>query len=186
MAMCRIRSSCYPQFVRRTQYILPIFLAVLLNGCKHAPAILQPQPSTDQKEMADAQMELAQVPLPVKSRYLTVHSLSEWENPYLTVQAEIITLHVLMPDDNPSPLGQGGMLRPIGARRQELTLRLGDLPQALTAIPVEAWPYGRVITVEEQHGADSSAEPAVRRNVEATLKMLNDLGLVADEWTEQQ
>jgi len=166
-----------------------IAVAVIASGCKHAPAIPEPQPSAarvaQQKVLAAAQAQLAQIPLPTKSRYVAVHSLNDWQNPYMTVQASMITLHVLLPDDNPSEFGQGGVLRPVAARRQELTLRLGDLPDALSAIPEEAWPYGRVIAVEEQGGVAPSERPAVRKNVESVLKSMNDLGVIAVEWNDQ-
>ena len=37
-----------------------------------------------------------------------------WENPYLTVQGGMVTLHVMQADANTSDLGVGGMLRPTG------------------------------------------------------------------------
>jgi hypothetical protein len=192
--VCIPSPACYPQSVRRAFLalfciVLPVTFAAGFAGCKHAPAIPEPQPSAareaQQQVISDALDQLNQIPPPAKTRYLAVHSLSGWENPYITVQATVLTLHVLMPDQNPSSLGQGGMLRPVAARRQDLTLRPGELPKALAAIPAEAWPYGRVIAVEEQRGAAPSEEPAIRRSVEATLKTLNDLGVVADEWTDQ-
>jgi hypothetical protein len=158
-------------------------------GCKHAPAIPEPQQSAAraaaQKTMNDAQNELSLIPPPVKTRYTAVKSLAEWQNPYLTVEASNVTLHVLTPDSNPSSLGEGSMLRPVNARREEMVVRMSDLAEALAAVPEGAWPYGRVIAVEEQSGAPANERPAIRRNVEATLKMMNDLGLVADEWNEQ-
>ena len=115
---------------------------------------------------------------------MAVHSLSSWENPYLTVQENIATVHVTIADANPSALGTGGLLRPVAARRQDVIVRTSDLPNALSAIPESSWPYGRVIAVEEAHDTPQSARPAVRRNVEATLKTLGDLGVVAYEWNE--
>jgi hypothetical protein len=76
------------------------------------------------------------------------------------------------------------MLRPVGARHQDLNVRASDLPAALNAIPENSWPYGRVIAVEEAHQTPTSAQPAVRRNVEGTLKTLGDLGVVVYEWNE--
>jgi hypothetical protein len=58
------------------------------------------------------------------------------------------------------------------------------LPAALNAIPENSWPYGRVVAVEEAHDAPASARPAIRRNVEATIKTLSDLGVVVYEWNE--
>lgn len=115
---------------------------------------------------------------------MAVHSISDWQNPYLTVQANMATLHVTVADANPSTLGVGGMLRPASARHQDVTIRLADLPEALDAVPETSWPYGRVIAIEEPHGTPKSDEPAVRRNVENTIKTLNDLGIVVYDWTE--
>jgi hypothetical protein len=115
---------------------------------------------------------------------MAVHSLTSWENPYLTVQGGMVTLHVLMADANTSGLGEGGMLRPVGARRRNLDVRVSDLPAALNAIPESAWPYGRVVAVEEAHEIPIKARAEVRRNVETVLKTLGDLGVVAYEWTD--
>jgi hypothetical protein len=73
-------------------------------------------------------------------------------------------------------------MQPAGARRQELTLRLSDLPEALAALPQEAWPYGRVIAVEEGPVTVRADRIPVRRNVETTIQLLNDLGVVVYEW----
>lgn len=135
-------------------------------------------------EIDAARQQLDLIPPPSKSRYLAVSTLSGWENPFITVQQDMLVLHVLQPDANPSTFDQGGLLRPVSARRQDLSIRLSDLPSALSAIPEEAWPYGRVVAVEEVHNIPKSVEPSVRRNVEATIKVLNDLGVVVDEWPE--
>jgi hypothetical protein len=115
---------------------------------------------------------------------MSVHTLSDWQNPYITVQANMVTLHVLLADANPSGFDQGGVLRPVGARRQDLEVRIGDLPAALNAVPASSWPYGRVIAVEEAHNTPASGLPQVRRNMEGAMQMLNDLGIVVDDRTE--
>jgi hypothetical protein len=76
------------------------------------------------------------------------------------------------------------MLRPVGARSQVLNVRVSDLPAALNAVPENSWPYGRVVAVEEAHETPASDRPAVRRNVESTIKTLSDLGVVVYEWNE--
>lgn len=160
-------------------------LSFLLAGCTRTtvPEASAPVPQRqDALTAARAQMEL--IPPPSKSRYMAVQSLTSWENPYLTVQGAMVTLHVLMADGNTSQLGQGGLLRPVGARRRNLDVRISDLPAALNAIPESAWPYGRVVAVEEAHEIPQHARPQVRRNVETVLKTLGDLGVVAYEWNE--
>lgn len=156
---------------------------LLLGGCRSASAGTTPQVASS-AEIDSARQSMNLIPPPSKSRYLAVHSLSSWENPYLTVQENIATLHVTLADANPTDLGTGGMLRPAGARRQDVVVRMSDLPQALSAVPESSWPYGRVVAVEEAHDTPVSARPAVRRNVESTLKTLGDLGIVVYEWNE--
>jgi hypothetical protein len=130
-----------------------------------------------------ARQELDQIPPPSKSRYLAVHTQENWQNPFLIVGRDSVNLRVIYPDTNPSGMGPGGMLRPSSARQQDLNVRLTDLPKALAAIPEDAWPYGRVIAVEEGTGLAKKDKTQVRRNVEATIQVLNDLGVVVDEWT---
>ena len=125
---------------------------------------------------------LAAIPLPTKSLYVDVRDPGAWANPFLSVDAETLNLRIMLADANPSSLGQGGMLRPEGARRQEIQLRLGDLPGALIALPAGAWRYGRVIAVAESPLAAKKDRPKVRRNLEAALQQLSDLGVVVEEW----
>ena len=125
---------------------------------------------------------LAAIPLPTKSLYVDIHESGAWANPFVSVDADTLNLRVTMADANPSPVGQGTMLRPAAARRQELPLRPNDLAQAIVALPPGAWPYGRVIAVAESPVANRKARAKVRANMEAAIRQLNDLGLVVEEW----
>ncbi len=140
--------------------------------------------SQQQQINDDVRKDLELIPPPSKTRYLAVRSLTSWENPYITVQGEMVTVHVTLADANTSTLGQGGMLRPVGARRQNLDIRVAELPAALNAVPQSAWPYGRVIAVEEAHDAPAAARPEIRRNMEKVMRSLGDLGVVVYEWAE--
>ena len=126
--------------------------------------------------------QLARIPLPTKSLYVDVHEPGLWANPFLTVDADRINLRITMVDANPSTLGQGSMLRPEAARRQEVQVRPADLADALIALPPGAWRYGRVVAVAESPLANKKDQPKVRRNVEAAIQQLNDLGIVVEEW----
>jgi hypothetical protein len=159
--------------------------ALLLAGCHGNPAsvLSTEQGRAQQKAQQSAQMEsqreqMDQIPPPAKGRYMAIHSFESWENPYLTVQPGMFELHVTLADANTSTLGEGGMLRPIGARRQELNIALDDLGEAITAVPQSAWPYGRVIAIEEAHKTPAAQEPSVRRNMESAINKLSDLGIV--------
>jgi hypothetical protein len=133
-------------------------------------------------ERDNQRAQLERIPLPTKSLYIDVHDASAWANPFLSVGPETINLRILLPDNNPNPSAQGSLLRPAAARRQELVLRPEDLAKAVIAIPSGAWRYGRVIAVAESSTAVAKDRPKVRRNVEAAIKQLNDLGVVVEEW----
>jgi hypothetical protein len=169
-----------------------IFLSVVggmtfgLAGCTRTAAVSETRTPdvSQQREMDAARQQLELIPPPSKTRYMAVRSLSVWENPYVTVQGGMVTLHVVTADANKSNLGLGGMLRPMGARRQDLNVRISELTSALNAIPEGSWPYGRVVAVEEAHQVPEHARPEVRRNMEIVMKTLNDLGIVVYEWNE--
>jgi Asp-tRNA(Asn)/Glu-tRNA(Gln) amidotransferase A subunit family amidase len=151
------------------------------NVAQHAEQAQQrAQAAAAERDQQRAQ--LAQIPLPTKSLYATVHDPSQWKNPFISVDATMIDLHVIMADANPSDLGQGTMLRPEAARRQELQIRPADLTKALLALPQRAWPYGRVVAIAESPEADRKKLPQVRHNVEDAIRTLNDLGVVVEEW----
>jgi hypothetical protein len=149
-----------------------------VNAEKHAQAAAQA--SATQRDQQRAELE--RIPLPTKSMYEDVHEPGAWANPFLSVGADTLDLRVTMADANPSTVGQGTLLRPEAARRQELQLRPDDLAQALVALPAGAWRYGRVIAVAESPLASKKDRPKVRRNVEAAIQQLNDLGVVVEEW----
>jgi hypothetical protein len=125
---------------------------------------------------------LAHIQLPTKSLYVDVHEPGAWANPFLSVDADWLNLRVTMADANPSDLGAGTMLRPEAARRQEVQVRPEDLADALVALPPGAWRYGRVIAIAESPQANRKVRAKLRRNVEAAIQQLNDLGIVVEEW----
>jgi hypothetical protein len=160
----------------------------MLAGCSRSAAVpgaaAHPASAQQHAQIEQIREQLDLIPPPSKNRYMAVRSLSAWENPYLTVQDGMLTLHVTVADANPSNLGVGGILRPVAARRQDLNIRTGDLGIALNAVPQTAWPYGRVIAIEEAHDTPPSARPQMRRNMEVAMQSLNDLGIVVYEWSD--
>ena len=149
---------------------------LLLTGCHTRGVGASTEQARAELETQREQLDL--IPPPAKSRYMAIHSFDSWENPYITVQSGMLELHVTLADSNPSPVGAGGMLRPIGARRQELNISPDNLGEAMSAIPQGCWPYGRVAAVGEASKTPRAAEPAVRRTMEVAINKLNDLGIV--------
>jgi Asp-tRNA(Asn)/Glu-tRNA(Gln) amidotransferase A subunit family amidase len=175
---------------------MALLLGVALAAChKEEQAVVgvaQTAVSAEQKAQAAAQAAaterdrqraaLAAIPLPTKSLYIDVRDRGAWTNPFLSVDADTLNLRITVADNNPSTIGQGTMLRPEAARRQEVQIHPADLANALIALPPGAWHYGRVIAVAESPLASSKDRPKVRRNVEAALQQLSDLGIVVEEW----
>ena len=157
------------------------------SGEQAVAGVAQNAVKAEQKAQARAterdtrRAQLASIPLPTKSLYVDVREPSAWINPYISVGANMMSMRILVADTNTSDIGQGTMLRPTSARRQEVQLNLSDLTSAVIAIPASAWPYGRVIAVVESP-ADRKDRPKVRRNLEAAIQQLNDLGIVVQEW----
>ena len=162
-------------------------LALVLSGCHgHAlPTQAEEQAKANQTAVVESQRDqMNQIPPPSKTRYMSVHTFEGWENPYVTVQSNMLELHVTAADPNPSALGAGGMTRPVGARRQVVMIAPEKLGEAMTAVPQSSWPYGRVVAIEEAHKVPKSAEPAVRRTMEGAIGKLNDLGIVVYDLNE--
>jgi len=134
------------------------------------------------KKIAAARLELEQIPPPAKSRYMAIHTQESWGNPFLIVGGENVTMRVISPDQTGSAALPSAMLKPAKARQQELEIRLADLPDALGALPPADWPYGRVVAVEEDPAETRANRLQVRRNMEATMQVLNNLGVVIYEW----
>jgi hypothetical protein len=172
-------------------FILPL---LLFAGCRRsAQTGAQQQPTARQLEQqqaralakneAAARDSLENIPPPSKHLYINVHSTDAWQNPFLTVHRDTLTLRIIYPQQTSSALDAGTLLHPAAARRQVLEIRMSDLPEALSAIPDFSWPYGRVVAIEESPTASRQDRAQIRRNVEKAIRIVNDLDVVVDEWS---
>jgi len=184
--------------LRNSSYMLGSTLLMLVTfaGCGHRDssqanppdAAAQARQQAREQEQAAAKktdaarQQLEEVPPPAKSRYMAIHTKESWNNPFLVVSGTNVILRVMSPDQTHSAAIPSSMLKPAKARRQELEIRLSELPDALSALPEEDWPYGRVIAVEEDPAETRANRLQVRQNVESTMQILNNLGVVIYEW----
>ena len=163
-------------------------LAFPLAGCRtEKQAVSRVSNAEHQAQAASVlqdrqRAQLSRIALPTKSRYVDVHEPGAWSNPFLSFDAKMVNLRITLADANPSTLGEGGILRPAAARRREGQINAKDVADALIALPDDAWPYGRVVAIEESPLADKKLRPEIRRQIEAAIQQLNDLGVVVDEW----
>jgi hypothetical protein len=173
-------------------------MASLVTACSHAPsprraadsvaaaAAAREQAMAKARAAAEAEdadrQDLAAIPLPSKSVYMNIRTRQSWTNPFLVVTKSTVSLSMLYPPSGPAASPGDALLRPVAARRRVVELRLADLPEAISALPSDVWPFGRVIAVEEDPTAPRQDGPAVRRNEEAAMQILSNLGVVAYEW----
>jgi len=179
----------------KTSLVLLWVVVIFSAGCgQSAPANAAGNPAAGQMSVAAAKpgpldverVELEKIPSPLKSHYLAVVTANAWQNPFVVVGTDSLKVLVLMGDPNPSPLGAGGVLRPVGARRDIEVIAPDKLGEMLSDLPASAWPYGRVVAVEESKQQQRADRAAMRRNMEKTLQTLSSLGVVANEWNEPQ
>jgi hypothetical protein len=174
---------------RSLPLVLTTALVLTLGACSRGNQnqSAAPQPTLQERkaamqEQATDRQQLDQIPPPAKSRYMAIHTRESWGNPFLIVGKKTVTLRLMYPEGPQSQIAPGSLMHPSGARKRELVLRLSELPEALAALPEDSWPYGRVIALEEDPIAPRPDRIQVRRNVETTIQVLNDLGVVVYEW----
>jgi hypothetical protein len=159
-----------------------------LAGCRSEKQAVTKVSTAEHKAQQASQLrdqqraQLNRIALPTKSRYIDVHEPGAWQNPFISFDEKMVNLRITLADANPSSFGEGGMLRPSAARRNEVQINSKDLVDALIALPDSAWPYGRVVAIEESPLADKKMRPQIRRQIELAIQQLNDLGVVVDEW----
>jgi len=196
---------------------MTLLLAVTIVAChKEEQAVVgvaQNAVNAEHKAQADAQAsasmlehqraQLESIPLPAKSQYINVHDSAAWANPFLTVNANSLTLrsNVTVPAPSTSTKtsskksSRSKAARRLGTQTRsevqprtqvqshtEVQVSPENLAQALAALPPTAWRYGRVIAIAESPTAAAKDRPNVRRNVEEAIQKLNDLGIVVNEW----
>jgi hypothetical protein len=98
------------------------------------------------------------------ARYKSIRDAKDWRNPYLVIR------------------GDGIDVIAKGLPSGRLHVAAGDLQRTLVDLPVAAWPYGRVVAVQEPglRGVRDEQPIAVNRN--RALAILKTLKVVADRW----
>jgi hypothetical protein len=99
-------------------------------------------------------------------RYKPIHESNKWQNPYLVIRRDGIEVI-----SNGIPPG----------RRTVASI---DLRRILIDLPVSAWPYGKVVAVQDIGilVADLSDGQQVADNRHVTLAILKTLDITVEEW----
>lgn len=162
---------------------LALSAAFLVCGCRNSGNTFDMSHRAAKWDAAKtaARQELTQLPPPRKSAYLAIDQEAQWQNPYLSIEQNMIQLRIYLPDENSSPVDRGGLTRMRSARKQVVNVRLAELPRALSSLPDGAWPYGRVVAIgrEKETPQNRAWFP---NHLEITVRTLQDMGVVADDW----
>jgi hypothetical protein len=122
--------------------VLVMSLAALL-GCSKPP---QASASLQSSAETTPEARIQQIPPADPQKYAQVRDTKTWRNPYLIVKKDGIWLLDV-------------------SNNEERPLNPDRLLDALAALPPSAWPYGRVVAVQEIGIGSSDADRiALRRN----------------------
>jgi hypothetical protein len=102
---------------------------------------------------------------PNREKYFFIQDGAAWRNPKLLICAEGIEIRA-------QSLSTAG-----------LTVPVTDLGRTLIALPVSAWPYGRVVAAADNgvRALDRDDEP-IKRNHDEAERILRSLGVTVDWW----
>jgi hypothetical protein len=104
------------------------------------------------------------IPKADKKKYESIRDAKDWANPYLVVRAE------------------GVEIVSKGIAKGRKTVATRELRKTLAALPVTAWPYGRVAAVQEISIGSGNDDALIKENKKSVQKILKDLGASVDLW----
>lgn len=163
--------------------LLALSACLAVSGCRNSGNTFDMSRHAAQWAAAktSARQELTQIPLPLKSVYLNINQENQWQNPFLSVERNMIQLRIYLPDENSSPIDRGGLTRLSSARKQVVNVRLAQLPRALSSLPAGAWPYGRVVAIGREKDTPQN-RAWFHSHLDITVRALQDMGIIVDDW----
>ncbi len=114
-----------------------LLATAVLASCSAAPR--QPDQATQE---ASAAARLQAIPLANPEKYRGTIVSKDWRNPYLIIRPDGVGLRDL-------------------PNNEIHILKVGEVAEVLARLPASAWPYGRVVAIEED-GRSGSTEDTIR------------------------
>ncbi len=173
---------CFSGLQSTALLALAIFASLAIGGCRNSDSFDMSRHAAQwTAAKTSARQELTQIPPPLKSVYLNINQEPQWQNPFLSVEQNMIQLRIYLPDENASPIDRGGITRLSSARKQVVNVRLAELPRALSSLPDGAWPYGRVVAIGREKDTPQN-RAWFPNHLDITVRALQDMGVVVDDW----
>jgi hypothetical protein len=129
-------------------------LLTMIRSLRSSSTLSAPQPATQ----LDSRIGPA-----VPSRYSAIRDARNWLNPFLAVCA------------------QGVDLTAVSVKHKSL-VSISDLRATLIKLPLDAWPYGRIVGLQECSIGTPGDEHASRERSAAVEAVLKALGLQVSRW----
>jgi hypothetical protein len=104
------------------------------------------------------------IPGAAQEKITSIRGAGDWENPYFVIKTDgvAVTLRAISQEYESVPI-------------DELAIRVSRLPLA-------AWPYGRVVAVQEIGIRSGNDTAVIARNRASVEKILRSLGLTINWW----
>ena len=109
-----------------------------------------------QTSTPEAGTRLRAIPALTDERYRTTQDLKSWRNPYLVVGPDGVSLLDV-------------------SSHEEHRLKMEELAEALANLPLTAWPYGRVVALQEAGAGSPSDSSRIRENRAKVAAALHSL-----------
>lgn len=140
--------------------LFALVLAGILAACT------KPEAPSPQQTAAEAPSEtgLERIPEPDPSKYPKISDLADWKNPQLVVREDGVGF--------------------VDAENHEIRILTQEqVPAELVSLPIDAWPYGRVILLTQATPKDASPDvkAKLRENRGVLMGRLKELRVKAYE-----
>lgn len=144
------------------QSIVVLTILLVLTSCSHRE---QSPPSSKNvgEALAEGQLD-PRIPPPDPDKYKSIQDGRDWRNPFISIQGDGIPLLV-----SSSPV-------------EWKMIQADELSNILRALPVSAWPYGRVVAASDGGGPQSGTPESRRRNRAKAEEHLKSLGVEINWW----
>jgi hypothetical protein len=106
----------------------------------------------------------SKIPPAAPEKYQSVRDGKDWANPYLVIRADGIEV----------------VAKNLPKHGKAIALK--DLKKTLTGLPVEAWPYGKVVAVQEIGIGSEDDGKAIEQNRKYAKEVLEGLDIKIEWW----
>jgi len=144
------------------QSVFLLCILHLLTSCSHNEQS-QPTSKIVGDVIAEGQLD-PRIPPADPDKYKSIQDGRDWRNPYISIQGDGIDILV-----SNSPVNWK-------------LIQADELSSALRALPVSAWPYGRVVAAVDGGGPQSGTPQSRKRNRAKAEEVLKALGVTIDWW----